>query len=686
MKIALAGNPNSGKTTLFNAITGKTEYVGNWPGVTVAKIEARLKRSYKPFETEGRHSNIQSCSNDNKANRHPDHDPDHTPGRHRVIVVDLPGAYSISPFTHEESITRDFITGESPDVIINIIDATSLERSLFFTTQLLELGVPLVVALNKQDLVRSQGQKIAVDLLAERLGCPVVAVTAQSGSGLQELVAAAIAAAKRPVQPAPVFAGQGSETEDVARHAYVRSLTNTVRTQSRKASDLTASDRMDRILAHGLWGLPIFGVIMWAIYAISINGLGGWASGYLNDTLFGEIIPTAASAFFESLGIHPLLQSLIVDGAIGGVGAVLGFLPLIMVLFFLLALLEDSGYMARVAVVMDRYFKKIGLSGKSIIPMIVGSGCSIPGVMAARTIEDENERRVTTMLTPFIPCGAKLPIIALFGAVFFPGSTWVFPAVYGVAGLLIIIGGLLLKRIFHFESTSSFIIELPEYRLPSLRHALRQMFKQAKAFIVKASTIILVMNTVVWFMQSYSWRLQAVEDPGQSLLALIGGILAPLLIPLGFFGWQAAAATLTGFVAKENVVASFAIVLAASDSLLYAPDGPLTALFTPVTAFAYLAFNLFTPPCFAAIGAMNAELGQRKWLLRALAFQLTTGYTVALLITQIGTLLATGRPAAGALPAVIIAAGVAVVVGMLMRRQPANPALTTSPAQAAKGD
>jgi ferrous iron transport protein B len=367
------------------------------------------------------------------------------------------------------------------------------------------------------------------------------------------------------------------------------------------------------------------------------------------------MIPDAFNGFLEGIGVHPLLQALIVDGAIGGVGAVIGFLPLIMVLFFCLGLLEDSGYMARVAVVMDRYFKKIGLSGKSIIPMIVGSGCSIPGVMATRTIEDINEKRMTTMLTPFVPCGAKLPIIALFSAVFFPDASWVAPSMYILAFVMIAIGGLILKKIFVWENTSTFIMELPEYKIPSLVHAFKQMIKQAKAFIIKASTIILVMNTLIWFMQTYSWRLEVVEDSGLSILASIGGVIAPLLIPLGFVGWQLAAAALTGFIAKENVVATFAIILlAASEDALHMPGGVLAELFNPVTAYAYLVFNLFTPPCFAAIGAMNSELDSRKWLGRAVLFQLSVGYLLAMLITQIGTMIVYGELAVGFVPAIIV--------------------------------
>ena len=618
MKFALVGNPNSGKTTLFNLLTGKNEHVGNWAGVTVSKKEALLAKKY---------------------NRHD-----------QTLIVDLPGAYSMSAYTSEETITHEYILNENADCLINIIDGLNLERSLFMTTQIATLGIPMVIAINKSDLLRKRGDEINLSKLSSYFNCPVIEVSALHSSGLNQLIdtASQVAIEKKTDDFKYVYHDMNHRQETIKK--LVKDALNI----SIDVHKENLSDKIDAVVAHRFWGLPIFFMVMWAVYAFSIEGLGGTLSGYFNDVLFGEALPTAVSNFLNSLSVAPLLHDLIVDGLIGGVGAVIGFLPLIMVLFFCLSLLEDSGYMSRVAVIMDQYFKKIGLSGKSIIPMIIGSGCAIPGVMATRTIEDINEKRMTTMLTPFVPCGAKLPIIALFSAAFFPNQSWVGPSMYILAIALIIIGGKVLKKIYVWENTSSFILELPAYKIPSLKHAFVQMLDKGKAFIYKASTIILVMNTLIWFMQAYSWKLMPVSDQANSILASIGGFISPLLIPLGFIGWQLAAATITGFIAKENVVSTFAILLAVtSEEALYLPGGALTEFFTPVTAYAFLAFNLFTPPCFAAIGAMNSELADKKWLFKALAFQFSVGYIVALLITQIGTPLYSGHLAPGALGALL---------------------------------
>ncbi len=639
MKIALTGNPNSGKTTLYNAITGKTEIVGNWPGVTVAKKEADLKKRYNPKGMD-------------------------------VRIVDLPGTYSISPFTGEEAITRDFILEEEPDVIINIVDGANVSRSLFFTSQLLELGIPVVIALNKSDIVTKRGDTIDESALSKALNCMVVATTATSEEGLLKLATQAIKLGEeKKAQIAPNFEGKDSIDTDIKRQKFVDGIIEKCQVKKRDSTKITLSDKVDRIVAHKWVGLPIFFIVMWAVFAFSIEGVGGFLSEYFNEVVFGEIVPNAVNGFLEGLQVNELLQALIVDGAIGGVGAVIGFLPLIMVLFFCLALLEDCGYMARIAVVMDRFFKKIGLSGKSIIPMIIGTGCAIPGVMATRTIEDINERRMTTILTPFVPCGAKLPIIALFAAVFFPNSSWVGPSMYLIAIVMIVIGGLLLKKIFVWENQSQFIMELPEYKIPSLKYAFMQMISKAKEFVYKATTIILVSNTVVWFAQAYSWGLSPVEDQSLSILASIGTVIGPILIPLGFIGWQLTAAAITGFIAKENVVATFAVLLAvSSEDALHLPGGALIQFFTPVTAFAYLVFNLFTPPCFAAIGAMNSEMGSKKWLLKALAFQFGVGYMLAMLITQVGTLIVSGTTAAGFVPAIAIVIVTVIFLGAIIRR------------------
>ncbi len=649
MRIALAGNPNSGKTTLFNAITGKIEHVGNWPGVTVAKKEGDVKKELRGFS-----------------------EP--------VRVVDLPGAYSISPFTSEESITSNFVKNESPDVIINIVDATNLGRSLIFTTQLLELGIPLVVALNKSDLPEKKGIRIETDLLAARLGCPVVETSALQGRGLHDLIATASAVAGKG-QKAPFLAGEeagGELSKDVERRrfAFVDGLVREVEKRDVASHRQTRQDAIDRVVAHRFWGIPIFAAIMYLVFAISQTYLGPFLADFLVagiDSFYGYVEGLMGE------GVSPLLSALLLDGIIGGVGAVVGFLPLIMVLFFLLALLEDLGYMARVAVVMDRFMKKVGLSGRSIIPMIIGTGCAIPGIMATRTIRDQRQRRTTAMLTPFMPCGAKLPVIALFAGVFFEDAAWVGTSMYFVGIAIIVLGALIVRKITGESAVKTyFIMELPEYRIPSVKRAFLSMMSRARAFMVKAATIILLCNAVIHIMQTFTWNLQVVPEgmAHTSILASLAGPFGLLLIPLGFGAWQLAAAAITGFIAKENVVGTLAVVYGISNFInteelaLVAGAADVASIMglTSVAALSYLMFNLFTPPCFAAIGAMNAEMDSRKWLWAGIGFQFGMGYSLAFLVYQAGTLLTTGALGSGVIPGLIAVGAYAAILAWFMGR------------------
>lgn len=633
MRIALAGNPNSGKTTLFNAITGKIEHVGNWPGVTIAKKEGYIRKNL--YQGEG-----------------------------KIRVVDLPGAYSLSPFSSEESITRDFIIKDQPDVIINIVDVTNLSRSLFFTTQLLELGIPVIVVLNKSDLLPKRKISIDTGELSKQLGCPVVETASIDGIGLSKLIETAVNQAGKKQLPLfrgaeeEIFDQETAEKNDRTRFAFIEKLVQMVEARVVASNKQTTQDAVDRIVAHKFFGIPIFAAVIYFIFSLSQTYVGpivaDWLVGWID-----ELYVFAAGLLGSE--VSPVLSSLLLDGIIGGVGAVLGFLPLIMVLFFMLALLEDSGYMARVAIVMDRYLKKVGLSGKSIIPMVIGTGCAIPGVMATRTIRDDRQRRTTAMLTPFMPCGAKLPIIALFAGVFFGDAAWVGTSMYFVAIAIIIIGALIVRRITKENALPSyFIMELPEYRIPSFKRAFISMFSRAKAFIVKAATIILICNAVVHMMQTFTWGFQVVEEgmESTSILAGLAGPFALLFIPLGFGVWQLAAAAITGFIAKENVVGTLAVVYGITNFIdtaefeLIGGAGNVAAVMGlgSVSALAYLVFNLFTPPCFAAIGAMNAEMDSKKWLWAGVGFQFGVGYTVAYLVYQIGTLVTTGSFGSGAIP------------------------------------
>ena len=659
MRIALTGNPNSGKTTMYNALTGRNEKVGNWAGVTVERKEHGIKKAYCP----------DGCG--------------------ELIAVDLPGAYSMSPFTSEESITSSYVRNEKPDVLINIVDATNLSRSLFFTTQLLELGVPMVVALNKADVNEKKKTEIDVAALSAALGCPVLETVSTTSEGLKAVVAKAVAVAGQ-AQQAPYTQGDIDLTDkavvekaDRARFNFVNGIVRKVEKRVVKTADRNVQDKIDAVVTHPILGLVIFAAIMFGVFWVSQaeGGLGIWLAGVLEGLM--ETVTGWVEGLVE--GASPILRSLIVDGVVGGVTAVLGFLPLVMVMYFLIALLEDCGYMARVSVVLDPIFKKVGLSGKSVIPFVIGTGCAVPGVMAARTIHNERERRATVMLAPFMPCGAKLPVIALFAGVFFPGAGWVGPLMYFVGIALIFFGALLVNAITGNNARKSyFIIELPEYKVPSIARAFMSMLGRGWAYIVKAGTVILLCNTVVQVMQSFTWSfVEANETASDSILASIANPFAYLLIPvIGYHCWQLAAAAVTGFIAKENVVGTLAVCFAVTnlidiDALELATEnvneaalafgGSTGVAMTAAAALAYLMFNLFTPPCFAAIGAMNAEMKSAKWLWGGIGLQLATGFTVGYLVFQVGTLITTGSFGAGFIPGLIaVAAFVAIIAAIIL--------------------
>ena len=620
MRIALSGNPNSGKTTMYNALTGRNERVGNWAGVTVDKKEYLIKRNYTDKE---------------------------------VIAVDLPGAYSMSPFTSEESITSSYVKNEHPDVIINIVDATNLSRSLFFTTQLLELGIPVVLALNKSDINEKKETLIDKEKLEKELKCKAVNTCSTNGEGLKKLVETAISVAGSK-QEMPYVQGdvdlsnrEAVSVADRKRFEYVNEVVKKVETRKVVTAEINKDDRIDEILTNKWLGIPIFAVVMFLVFQISQVWVGApiadWLTGYLDK--FQEW----AGMMLENA--NPLLSALLVDGIIGGVSAVVGFLPLVMVMYFLIALLEDSGYMARVAVILDPIFKKVGLSGKSVIPFVIGIGCAVPGVMASRTIKNERERRATAMLTPFMPCGAKIPVISLFAGAFFENAGWVSALMYFTGIVLIFLCALLINKITGYKARKSFfIIELPEYKLPSLKIAFMSMLDRGKAYIVKAATIILLCNTAVQIMQTFAWNFQIAEAADASILASIARPFAYLLLPItGVLSWQLAAAAITGFIAKENVVGTLAVCFVGLENLidteeLAMMEGAGTEVagiiaITKVAALAYLMFNLYTPPCFAAIGAMNSEMKSSKWLWGGIGLQFAVGYTAGYLVYTIGTLI-----------------------------------------------
>lgn len=622
MRIALTGNPNSGKTTMYNALTGGNEKIGNWAGVTVDKKEHPIKKSYFG-------------------------------GGEELVAVDLPGAYSMSPFTSEESITSSYVKKEKPDVIVNIVDATNLSRSLFFTTQLLELGIPVVVALNKSDINKKKQVRINRELLSQKLGCPVIETTSTTEDGLQAVIEKAVSV-EGSTQVVPYHQGEidftdkaAVETADRKRFEFVNGIVKEVESRKVLTSEKNISDKIDEVLTNKWLGITIFAVVMFLVFQISQV----WVGAPIADMLVGWLESFQAWVGGLLADASPLLSAFLVDGVIGGVIAVIGFLPLVMVMYFLIALLEDCGYMSRVAVILDPIFKKVGLSGKSVIPFVITIGCAVPGIMASRTIRNERERRSTAMLAPFMPCGAKIPVIALFAGVFFDDAGWVSTLMYLSGIVLIFIGALIINMVTGYKNRKSFfIIELPEYKVPSLLVAFKSMCSRGWAYIVKAATIILLCNTAVQIMQTFTWRFTVAETADSSILASIAGPFAYLLVPIvGVLSWQLAAAAVTGFIAKENVVGTLAVCFVGLENLidteeLALMEGSGTEVagiiaITKVAALAYLMFNLYTPPCFAAIGAMRSEMKSAKWVWGGIGMQLGIGYTVAYLVYTIGTLI-----------------------------------------------
>ena len=688
MKIALAGNPNSGKTTLFNALTGSNQFVGNWPGVTVEKKEGKLK------------------------------------GHSDVTIMDLPGIYSLSPYTLEEVVARDYLIGDRPDAILNIVDGTNLERNLYLSTQLMELGIPVVMAVNMMDIVQKNGDQIHMDRLSKELGCQVVEVSALKGTGVKEAAELAVQAAQsgRPQQVVHKFGKEieqaltaiGNQLVSVSeeqkrffaiklferddkigsclssvpnaeniisgieeamdddsesiitneRYSFIASIIGRC-CKKAKRSGMTVSDKIDQIVTNRFLALPIFAVIMWLVYYVSVTTVGGFATDWTNDVLFGEIIPPAIESILVSMNCADWLQGLILDGIVGGVGAVLGFVPQMLVLFLFLAFLEACGYMARVAFIMDRVFRKFGLSGKSFIPMLIGTGCGVPGVMASRTIENDRDRKMTVMTTTFIPCGAKLPIIALIAGALFDGASWVAPSAYFVGIAAIVCSGIILKKTKMFAGDPApFVMELPAYHMPTAGNVLRSMWERGWSFIKKAGTIILLSTILVWFTTYFGWvdgsfRMLEDMEMDHSILAGIGNLFAWIFIPLGWGDWKAAVAAITGLVAKENVVGTFGILYGFAEVSEEGEEiwGTLAGAYTTASAYSFLVFNLLCAPCFAAIGAIRREMNNAKWTWFAIGYQCLLAYCVSLCIYQIGTFLMTGAIGVGFLAALAVLAG-----------------------------
>ena len=690
VKIALAGNPNCGKTTLFNALTGSNQFVGNWPGVTVEKKEGKLK------------------------------------GHKDVIIMDLPGIYSLSPYTLEEVVARNYLIGERPDAIINIIDGTNIERNLYLSTQIMELGIPVIMAVNMIDILEKTGDKIHLDKLSKKLGCEVVAISALKGTGIKEAANKAVKLAQKkqtaeavhefskdaeaiidkveykltgivPEEQKRFFAikllekddkikDQMKATIDVSaeikemedkfdddtesiitneRYVYISSIIGDCLTKSKAKGELTTSDKIDRIVTNRWLALPIFAVIMWFVYLVSVTTVGAFVTDWTNDVLFGEIIPPAIEKLLVSVNCAAWLQGLILDGIVAGVGAVLGFVPQMLVLFIFLAFLESCGYMARVAFIMDRIFRKFGLSGKSFIPMLIGTGCGVPGVMASRTIENDRDRKMTIMTTTFIPCGAKLPIIALIAGALFDGASWVAPSAYFVGIAAIICSGIILKKTKMFAGDPApFVMELPAYHMPTVGNVLRSMWERGWSFIKKAGTIITLSTILLWFLMSFGWvdgsfgMLEA-EQLNDSILASIGNVIAPLFAPLGWGDWKMAVAAVTGLIAKENVVGTFGILFGFAEVAENGTEiwGQLAGSMTAVAAYSFLVFNLLCAPCFAAMGAIKREMNNAKWFWFAIGYQTLLAYVVSLCIYQIGTLITAGTFGVGTVVAFILIIG-----------------------------